>query len=140
MEDELAAQDLNIIGTSQYTANVTDIVIRQGVSTRLVLRTELVINQKDVESSVVATLMHQKRNATTADWQDADSFNLTNLKAGQEIRLRLSAGDTRKLYDALTLQYQIPVGNWYTGLQRRYAVVDVNSSRIITSREKQIIE
>ena len=78
--------------------------------------------------------MHQKRNTTKDDWQDADSFNLTNLRAGQEVRLRLSAGDTRKLYDALTIQYQIPVGNWYAGQQRRFAVVDVDSSRIVTGR------
>ena len=82
MEDELGAQAFSIIGTSQYTASVSDIVIRQGVSTRLVLRSALVVNQKDAESSVVATLMHQKRNATNDDWQDADSFNLTNLRAG----------------------------------------------------------
>ena len=120
MEDELVAQDLNLFGTSQYTADVNDIVIRQGVSTRLVLRSQLVVNQKDEESSVIATIMHQKRNTTKDDWQDADSFNLTNLRAGQEVRLRLSAGDTRKLYDALTIQYQIPVGNWYAGEQRRF--------------------
>ncbi len=140
MDEEPSVQDFIVTGTSPYTAMINDVAIRQGENTRLVLRSQLVTNQKDTEASVIMCLMHQKRHSRKDPWQDADSFNLATLKAGQEVRLSLSAGETRKLYDALTMQYELPIGGWSRAQEQRLTVVDMDTSRIVTGREKQIIE
>jgi hypothetical protein len=132
--------DFTVTATSPFTADVNDIVLKQTDTTRLILRSELVRNKRYAEDSVKACLMHQRRHSASHQWRDVDSFNLGSLRSGQEVRLQLNAETTRKLYDVLTMLYQLPVGRWSTGDADHFAVVNKKTTRIATGREKEIVE
>ena len=140
MTEDFVGEEFTVTGTSRLTADVSDVVLTQKTLTRLVVRPELVVNQRDAEASVKACLMHQKRHSTNEPWMDADSFNLATLRRGQEVRLSLDAGETRKLYDLLTSLYKLPIGGWSKSREQHLAVVDTDVSRIVSGHEKQLIE
>lgn len=132
-----------IKSTSNVTAKVADIPIdspgnSDTALTRRILRTEVVDNAKDPEACVKMTLMHQKRHAAKENWHEADSFSATRLKAGEEIRMVLSCGQTWRLYEALRDLYAVgsdgvPVG------EQNLVVVNEDESFVATGREKELI-
>ena len=79
-------------------------------STRKIARPEFIWdNAKDPVAKVKLTLMHQRRGNKVASesqpWVDADSFNLANLKAGQQVRMELNSSETKRLFHALIQFY-----------------------------------
>lgn len=98
--------------TSDVSATVQDIVISNPEDTdtsltRRIMRPLLVENIHNKSASVKLILMHQKRHTKKDPWHDAGAFSLATLKAGQEIRLDLSAGQVRRLYEALKDLYAL---------------------------------
>jgi hypothetical protein len=138
------ASQYDIKSTSRDSARVQDIVISdpaevEQARTRRIARSLLVNNIHDSAASVQLTLMHQKRHTIKAPWQDANSFSLATLKAGQQIRLELSAGQTYRLYQALHDLYALSEGGVPQG-KRRFAevgedgvVVDIQAAEVIKS-------
>ena len=61
--------------------------------TRKIVRPELVDNAHSDEARVKITIVHQKRHKKSEEWQDTPNFNAATLKAGQEIKLYLDAGE-----------------------------------------------
>lgn len=144
MAENEPIEEFDVTGTSYFTADVSDIVIsNQGEveenQTRKILRAHLVVNQNDNEASVQATLLHQRRGPNQT-WSDAEPFNLRSLKAGQEVRLQLTAGQTKRLFDALATLYMADVGGWERGEKRRYTVVDADRSMVLEGREQEVIQ
>ncbi len=78
-----------------------------GVTTRKIVRPEFIQNPYDDTARVKATLMHQKRSRQEATelWRDADSFNLSHVRDGEEIRLKLRSIETKRLLMALLSFY-----------------------------------
>ncbi len=86
-----------ITRTSPDSAGVEPIVLRPGKTTRLVLKPQLVNNQRDKTKPVKGELLWQRRKASEQDeeWADEASLSLTTMKAGSGIKLNL---DTEELY------------------------------------------
>ena len=137
------SSDLSVRGAGRYIATTNDVVISdpdemENELTRRILRTELVVNKHDPRASVKASIMHQKRGPKNR-WEDADSFSLASLKAGQEIRLQLSARQTYRLYQALQQRYAVVPGDWERDQARDYVLVK-KRDRDFTEHEKEVIE
>jgi hypothetical protein len=129
--------------TSHATAKVNDVQISvpenpETARTRRVLRTQIVNNTKDPAACVQMTLMHQKRHGGKEDWQDANSFNATRLKAGEEIKLDLSCGQTRRIYETLKDLYAVSENGVPVG-EQNLVVVNEGDSFVATGREKDLI-
>jgi hypothetical protein len=58
-------------------------------------------NIHDDKKRVEITLMHQRRASAADSWKDADSYNLIQLKAGQEVRLKLDSSETWDVFQTL---------------------------------------
>lgn len=104
------ADRYHVRSTSRHTAQVEDIWLnppedQESARTRRVLRVELVDNIHNAEARVKVCLLHQKRHSSREPWRDFDAFSLTNLKAGQEVRLQLDSADTFHLYQELKRLY-----------------------------------
>ncbi len=130
--------------TSRFTAGVEDVQISvpdkpEKELTRRIVRSELVDNAKDPAACLKIILMHQKRHNLTEDWQDADYFDLRNLRKGEEMRLALSCGQTRRMFEALRDLYAIGTGGLPEG-ERSYAVVDTEDAYVATGKEKELIQ
>src|SRR5205823_669917 len=135
--------EYDISQTSRHTADVQDIVLadegdESEARTRKILRAELVNNVHDRAASVKACIMHQRRHSKSTPWQDTESFNLATLHAGQEVRLQLNCGETRRLYKALEDLYALSRDGVPEGDQS-LAVVDPEITIIATGQEKRAI-
>jgi len=106
--------------------------------TRRILRALLVNNAHSDTARVKACIMHQRRSTKEAPWQDADSFRLSTLKAGQEVRLQFSSEETERLYQALEDLYAIT----NQGIPREpgnLAVVDQDAVYIAQGKERDAL-
>lgn len=113
--------------TSARSASVEDVWLDppadpEGARTRLVLRAEIVDNVHSAEARVRASLVHQRRHGGKDEWRDVDSFSLAQLRAGQEVRLRLDTGQTLQLFEALDRLYSVSAKG-VPRTPRRYRVV-----------------
>jgi len=73
---------------------------------RRILRLQWVDNAKEADKPVLATLLHQRKHDRKQPWMDSfHHFDLAKLRAGEEIRLSLSAAETWRLYDSLRQAY-----------------------------------
>lgn len=138
------SDEYRVKGTSRATAAVNNVVLTnpdeyERALTRRIFRPMLVENANNREASVKGWLMHQRRGNNKADWQDADSFNAATLKAGQQLKLELTAGQVWRLYQALRELYELPIGNWDRGVVQQYKVVEVGVM-VLDEQKKQLIE
>jgi hypothetical protein len=73
---------------------------------RRILRIQWVDNAREADKPVLATILHQKRHQRKEPWLDSfHHFDLAKLRAGEEVRLSLSASESWRLYEALRLAY-----------------------------------
>jgi hypothetical protein len=127
-------------GTSKITGDFDDIELKRETDRRLVLRTHKIANQHDHSLSINAELIHRRRHSRNGEWQDVDNFNLATLKAGEEVRLTLSARSTYELMTALADLYRLPNEGWKPGARRNFLVLDDDSTLIDVERKREIVE
>lgn len=128
----LSPRKFTVNPQASNVADIQDVVLSDPdemdkEDTRRILRARIVPNMHDPEAFVQATIMHQRRHRRNEPWQDADSFKLNKLHAGEEVRLALTARQTRRLYEALSDLYQIPPRGWTKGEKRNVLVLDDSS-------------
>jgi hypothetical protein len=99
---------------------------------------ELVDNVKDSTACVRVTLLNQKRRSTKKPWQDPEFFNAAKLKSGEQIRFVLSAGQARRLFEALRDMYEVGSDGLPQGTQT-LRVVNADDSLVVTGKEKELI-
>lgn len=129
--------------TSQWTAQVKDIQISApkdtgNERTRRVARMELVDNAKDSTACVRVTLLNQKRHSPKEPWQDPEFFNAAKLKAGEQVRFVLSAGQARRLFEALRDMYEVGSSGLPEGAQN-LRVINADDSYVVDGKEKELI-
>lgn len=129
--------------TSRDSAVVEDISLddaeEEAVSlTRRILRATLVNNVHDARQSVKACIMHQRRSNLSEVWKDADSYNLATMKSSQQVRLQLSAAQTKRLVEAIDEMYQVSEGG-IPG-KKRYIVVDEDEVVPMTEKARATIQ
>lgn len=121
--------------------------------TRRIARVELIDNYKNPAAAVHVCLMHQRRATANAPWEDADSFDLRKLKAGEQVRLELHSGEVERLYAALNELYAISASGFprdrlgWDGhvvirvppYEKRYLVLDIEETHLTTDENKEVL-
>lgn len=125
----MVGREFKVKPVSSNVARVQDVVLTDPEEaeisgTRRILRSLIVPNVHAAGASVRATLMHQRRHKLKEQWEDADSFHLSKLHGGEQVKLELNAGQTRRLYEALSGLYQIPPGGWASSTQSNVVIID----------------
>jgi hypothetical protein len=92
--------------TSLQSIAVADKVLAETTTTRLVLRSEIVVNPKNPEAKVKICFVHQ-RQSPKHTWEDAPAEPLSSLKAGEQIKFILHSETTLKLFRQLNDLYNI---------------------------------
>jgi hypothetical protein len=130
------ADQFELTPTSSRSATVSDVILDPPGNgpppkTRKIVRAMIVDNaHHDAEANVNITIMHQRQKPGTYEWEDADSFNLATLKAGEEVRLRLGAYETRQLYETLDRLYRVGAAGVPT-TRKELAVVDKETAALV---------
>lgn len=144
--------------TSRQSAEVADISLadvedEQISLTRKIARVRLVDNRKDRAAAIKLCIMHQRRASISEAWEDADSFTLSKLKAGEQVRMILTSDETIRLYGALHELYAVAnsgvprepdtLGDQIIlrvpPYERLYLVMDMSETHISTDDEKESI-
>ncbi len=92
--------------TSQATADVTEVVLRELETRRLVFRPMLVDNPKDARAGVSGVFLYQKKGKND-EWEDFETIPLTKVHKGEGYKLDLSSAETLELFDGLKSLYEI---------------------------------
>jgi len=129
--------------TSSSSINVEDIPLADeeelaDAVTRRILRSQLVRNLQDADSPVKICIMHQRRGSKKSPWQDADSFDLRHLHAGEQVKLDLSCDETLRLHRRLSELYAatsegLPVD------QQRLRVSDPSESVVVSAHQWELV-
>src|SRR6266542_1157747 len=83
--------------TSLQSAAVSDKVLAESKTTRLIVRSEIVRNPNNPDARVKISLIHQ-RKTIKGNWEDAPAEPLSALKAGEQIKLILHSEPTLELF------------------------------------------
>lgn len=108
-------EQIKVHSTSSASAEVSDIILRETSTTRLVFRPMLVKNEKLPGAAVKGTFVFQ-RKSPKEPWKDISAIPLSVLKKDEDHRLALDSAETLKLFGAISDLYQlyakegIPVG------------------------------
>ena len=94
------ADQYTTTSTSKHTATVSDRVLSESTTTRKVLRSELVDNEKNPDATVRITIVHQRKKKGD-EWEDLPSDSLAKLKAGEQAKMSLDTQETLRLYEEL---------------------------------------
>lgn len=95
---------IKTVSTSASSADVSDVVLRDGDRRRLIFRATLVRNPRDAAASVRGTLIYQAKRAEDR-WVDIDSLNLTHIRADEWTKVELKSEEVLKLYTAVSSLY-----------------------------------
>lgn len=98
--------------TSRFSAQVTDIVLRESDLVRLVFRPEIVENEGNPQACVRGTFIYQKRGKGEP-WVDTPSESLSTLRKGDSYQLLIKSGELLKLLRQLGALYRL---HWKQGI------------------------
>ena len=83
--------------TSLQSAAVSDKVLHETSTTRLVLRPGIVENPHNVDACVNITFVYQRKTPKVT-WEDVPAKPLSTMKAGEGVKLCLHTEPTLKLF------------------------------------------
>lgn len=123
------AEKYEVSTTSRHSADVSEKVLKETSTTRLVLRPELIDNPHDASACVKIAFVHQRKSVNTK-WEDNPAKPLSSIKAGEEVKLPLDSQTTLELFQQLTHLYAIGAqGNFRFG-----------KTSLVVGREEEIIQ
>ncbi|WP_109630918.1 Shedu immune nuclease family protein [Lentzea atacamensis] len=120
-------REIEVTPTGPYTADVSPVVVREGVRTRMVFKPSLVDNQTDKHASVRGTLTYQSKHKADP-WADVDTLPLNKVKAGENLRFELSSSELLKLFQCLSALYGYMEKEGFRYGRKRLVVVDEEPS------------
>jgi len=97
---------ITTISTSQSSAKVSDVVLREGPLTRLVFSPMIVNNPNDKSAAVNGTFVYQKKLKNN-NWEDVSSVSLSKIKPGEAYKLKLKSAEILRLYNELEKLYKL---------------------------------
>lgn len=123
------AERYEVSTTSRHSADVSDKVLKETSTTRLMLRPEIIENPHDANACVKISLVHQRKSPST-EWEDIPVKPLSSIKAGDEVKLPLESKTTLELFQQLNNLYAIGTkGNFRFG-----------KTNLVVGREEEIIQ
>src|SRR5713101_3710414 len=99
-------EELTVRSTSNVSAKVSDVVLRETSITRLVFRPMLVDNQKFPDAAVKGTFVFQRKSRNQS-WYDIPAEPLSSLKKDEGYRLPLDSAETLNLFQELSSLYEL---------------------------------
>lgn len=115
--------------TSLQSAAVSDKVLAETKTTRLIVRSEIVSNPNNPDARVKITLVHQ-RKSLKGNWEDAPAEPLSTLKAGEQIKLILHSEPTLELFRHLDNLFTIATKG----------KIGFGKTSLIVGREEEVIQ
>ncbi len=115
--------------TSLQSAAVSDRVLAETTTTRLVLRPDIVENQKSPDAKVKVSLIHQ-RKSPNGTWEDTPTIPLNSLKAGEQVKLTLHTEPTLELFRQLNNLYNIATKG----------KIGFGKTSLVVGREEELIQ
>lgn len=102
--------------TSRYSQKVLDpIVIYEGERTRCIFCAETNDAKLEQGETVSGTIIHQRKKQND-EWEDISEYTLTNLKAGEGVKLHFDSKQIKCLYDGLTKLYVLSQEGVHSGI------------------------
>lgn len=97
---------IRITSTSAHTAEAEPIVLRDGLTVRLVFHPTLVANEKDPEAAVRGIFTYQRKGPND-EWEDVHELDLSRLRKGESVQLELHSKEMLELFRGLAPLYEI---------------------------------
>jgi hypothetical protein len=123
------AEKYEVNRTSLQSAAVSDKVLYETSTTRLVLRPGIVENPHNVDACVNITFVYQ-RKTPKATWKDVPAKPLSTMKAGEEVKLCLHTEPTLQLFQQLSNLYTIATKG----------KIGFGKTSLVVGREEEIIQ
>jgi hypothetical protein len=92
--------------TSRFTAQTSDITLRETATTRLIFRPIIIENQNNREASVKGNFLFQ-RKSQNVQWVDFDTIPLSSLKIGEGYKLELKSAELLNLIEKIMPLYEL---------------------------------
>lgn len=92
--------------TSHVTAQVSDLVLRETSTTRLVFRPTIVDNPKVPAAAIKGVFLFQ-RKSKRHEWTDIDSVPFSTLKSGEGYKLELRSAELLELMRGVSPLYKL---------------------------------
>ncbi len=92
--------------TSRVTAQVSDIALRETITTRLIFRPIIIDNPNNREASIKGNFLFQ-RKSKNSQWEDFETTPLSKLKSGEGFKLELKSSELLKLVDEIKPLYDL---------------------------------
>jgi len=92
--------------TSRVTAEVSDIVLRETTTTRLIFRPLILENQNNREASIKGEFLFQRKLKTT-QWVDFETIPFSSLKGGEGYKLALKSAELLQLITEIMPLYEL---------------------------------
>ncbi len=124
--------------TSNRTANVEDIPLRVGKTTRRVFRPIILDNPKNDEHTVKGFIVHQ-RKSPKKEWEDINEKKLNELQAGEGVKFQLHSDEVKIIYDELNKLYKIAKKGVPKG-EKEYVVAEVEEVIKVPEKRKEVIK
>lgn len=115
--------------TSLQSAAVSDRVLAETTTTRLVLRPDIVENRKNPDATIKVSLFHQ-RKSLNGTWEDTPTMPLSSLKAGEQVKLTLHSEPTLELFRQLDNLYTIATKG----------KIGFGKTSLVVGREEELIQ
>ncbi len=115
--------------TSLQSAAVSDKVLAETKTTRLVLRPEIVGNPNNPDARVKISLIHQRKSLKDK-WEDAPAEPLSTLKAGEQVKFILHSEPTLELFRQLDNLYTIATKG----------KIGFGKTSLVVGREEEVIQ
>lgn len=102
----MVTDHIQVISTSLVTAEVSDVILRETTTTRLVFRPIILKNPNNPSASVKGNFLFQRKSQTGV-WTDFQTIPFSSLKAGEGYKLELKSEELLHLFDEIRSLYQI---------------------------------
>ena len=125
--------------TSRDSAQVDDIVVREGPLTRLVFRPIVVNNPHDPAASVRGTFIYQKKRKAD-EWESVPAERLSALKAGEGYRLEIGATELRPFLITVNDLYKLVRAEGVPRAPGSYVRLEPDLARLLALNESELRE
>ena len=128
---------LSVHSTSAKSAEVSDIVLRQTQTTRLIFRPMLVENPSDSRAAVNGIFVFQRKGVKDT-WTNTTTIPLSNLKKDEGYKLEISSKEVLKLFEGLADLYELHAQEGVPRGTTEYVRVNRKFAQLVAMSESQL--
>lgn len=99
-------ETITIKTTSQFTAEATDIGLRENETTRLMFRPILIENPNNINACLKGSFLFQRKSKNDP-WEDFETIPLSSLKMGEGYKLGLDSAELLKFMKGIVPLYKL---------------------------------